>query len=82
VLGVFQLSRGADNFLFGNWPEKQCYAAGPLIWYRNSSVPDNNTSQHPGAGQILPIDSHPVAKVKPDGTSYGRALVPSDFAEV
>ena len=50
---------GAYNFLFGNWLEKQCYAAGLLIWYRNSSVPDNNTSQHPGSGQILPIDSHP-----------------------
>ncbi len=48
---------GAYNFLYGNWLEKQCYAAGLLIWYRNSSVPDNNTSQHPGSGQILPIDA-------------------------
>jgi immune inhibitor A len=64
---------GAYNFLFGNWLEKQCYAAGLLIWYRNSSVPDNNTSQHPGFGQILPIDSHPAARVMPDGKSYWRA---------
>ena len=60
---------GAYNFLFGNWLEKQCYAAGLLIWYRNSSVGDNNTSQHPGSGQILPIDSHPAANVMPDGKS-------------
>jgi immune inhibitor A len=58
---------GAYNFLSGNWLEKQCYADGLLISYRNSSVPDNNTSQHPGSGQILPIDAHPVANVRPDG---------------
>ena len=58
---------GAYNFLSGNWVEKQCYARGLLIWYRNSSVPDNNTSQHPGTGQILPIDAHPVANIRPDG---------------
>jgi immune inhibitor A len=58
---------GAYNFLTGNWLEKQCYADGLLIWYRNSSIADNNTSQHPGAGQILPIDSHPAANVRPDG---------------
>ena len=64
---------GAYNFLFGNWLEKQCYGAGLLIWYRNASVGDNNTSQHPGAGQILPIDAHPVANLVPDGKSYWRA---------
>jgi immune inhibitor A len=58
---------GAYNFFSGNWLEKQCYAAGLLIWYRNSSVADNNTSQHPGAGQILPIDAHPAVNIKPDG---------------
>ena len=63
---------GAYNFLTGNWLEKQCYADGLLIWYRNSSVPDNNTSEHPGAGQILPIDSHPATNLKPDGrTVFG-----------
>ena len=63
---------GAYNFLSANWVEKQCYARGLLISYRNSSVPDNNTSQHPGAGQILPIDSHPAANIKPDGrTTWG-----------
>jgi immune inhibitor A len=64
---------GAYNFLSGNWLEKQCYADGLLISYRNSSVPDNNTSEHPGYGQILPIDSHPAAAVRPDGRTYWRA---------
>ena len=58
---------GAYNFLSGNLLEKQCYAAGVLLSYRNSSVPDNNTSEHPGSGQILPIDAHPLASYKPDG---------------
>ena len=58
---------GAYNFLVGNWVEKQCYADGLLISYRNSSVPDNNTASHPGTGQILPIDSHPAPGIRPDG---------------
>jgi immune inhibitor A len=64
---------GAYNFLSGNWLEKQCYADGLLIWYRNSSVPDNNTSAHPGSGQILPIDSHPAAALRPDGRTAWRS---------
>jgi immune inhibitor A len=60
---------GAYNFLTGTWVEKQCYADGVLISYRNASVPDNNTSEHPGLGQILPIDAHPAARVRPDGRS-------------
>ena len=64
---------GAYNFLYGNWLEKQCYADGLLIWYRNSSVPDNNTSVHPGRGQILPIDAHPAPMIRPDGRTAWRA---------
>jgi immune inhibitor A len=64
---------GAYNFLFGNWLEKQCYANGLLISYRNSEYPDNNTSEHPGYGQILPIDSHPATMIRPDGKSAWRA---------
>jgi immune inhibitor A len=58
---------GAYNFLSGNWLEKQCYADGLLISYRNASVPDNDIALHPGAGQILPIDAHPATGIKPDG---------------
>lgn len=63
---------GAYNFLSGNWLEKQCYARGLLIWYRNSSISDNNTYEHPGYGQVLPIDSHPTPNVKPDGRTDWR----------
>lgn len=64
---------GAYNFLVGNWLEKQCYADGVLISYRNSGYSDNNTSQHPGYGQILPIDAHPATMIRPDGKSAWRA---------
>ncbi len=63
---------GAYNFLYGNWLEKQCYADGLLIWYRNSGYTDNNTYNHPGAGQILPIDAHPNVNLKPDGRTPWR----------
>jgi immune inhibitor A len=64
---------GAYNFLFGNWLEKQCYANGLLISYRNSGYTDNNTSEHPGAGQILPVDSHPATMLMPDGRTPWRS---------
>jgi immune inhibitor A len=60
---------GAYNFLAPDWVERQCYADGLLVWYRNSAFGDNNTSQHPGAGQILPVDAHPAASYRPDGRS-------------
>lgn len=64
---------GAYNFLLGNWLEKQCYADGVLISYRNSGYGDNNTSLHPGYGQILPIDAHPATQIQPDGRTPARA---------
>jgi immune inhibitor A len=63
---------GAYNGLFGNWLEKQCYAKGLLLWYRNSAWPDNDTAAHPGAGQILPIDVRPATMVMPDGKTAWR----------
>ncbi len=63
---------GAYNFVVGNFLEKQCYADGLLITYRNSAYTDNNTSEHPGFGQILPVDSHPAPRVMPDGETYWR----------
>jgi immune inhibitor A len=64
--------RGAYNFLTGTWLEKQPYADGLLIWYRNSGYADNNVSEHPGYGQILPIDSHPLPALSPFGKTFIR----------
>ncbi len=67
VLSAFHLCPSTNS-----WLEKQCYAAGVLISYRNSSIPDNNTSEHAGYGQILPFDSHPAPNIMPDGRTPWR----------
>ena len=72
--GYNLFAKDADfEILSGIWLEKQCYARGLLISYANSESADNNTSQHPGYGQILPIDAHPATMVKPDGRTAWRA---------
>ncbi|MBN1171773.1 MAG: immune inhibitor A, partial [Micromonosporaceae bacterium] len=43
-----------------NWVERFAYQEGLLLWYRDSSQVDNCTSQHPGTGRILPVDSRPA----------------------
>ena len=44
-----------------NWVEHFPYQDGLLIWYWDTSERDNNTSEHPGRGMVLPIDAHPDA---------------------
>jgi immune inhibitor A len=44
------------------------YQNGLLIWKWDTSQADNNTSRHPGAGLLLPVDAHPRALTWPDGT--------------
>jgi len=44
------------------------YQDGLLIWYVNSLYGDNNTSQHPGGGQALPIDARAKSLKWSDGT--------------
>jgi len=48
--------------------ERYPYQNGLLIWKWDTSQQDNNTSQHPGKGLVLPIDSHPTATKWSDGT--------------
>ncbi|MEI8411055.1 MULTISPECIES: immune inhibitor A domain-containing protein [unclassified Kribbella] len=68
------LKTGPYNFGFANtkpdWVEHFPYQDGLLLWYWDTSQSDNNTSQHPGEGEILPIDSHPVPINKLDGTIW------------
>ncbi len=44
------------------------YQNGLLVWYANSLYSDNNTSQHPGGGEALPVDAHATALSWSDGT--------------
>ncbi|MCM1970805.1 MULTISPECIES: immune inhibitor A domain-containing protein [unclassified Streptomyces] len=65
------LKVGPYNFGFADrpdWVEHYAYQNGLLIWKWDTSQADNNTSQHPGTGLILPIDSHPTALKWTDGT--------------
>ena len=48
--------------------ERFPYQDGLNISYWNTAVPDNNTSQHPGSGLVLPVDAHPGALLWSDGT--------------
>ncbi|MFH8972936.1 immune inhibitor A domain-containing protein [Streptomyces sp. NPDC017890] len=65
------LKTGPYNFGFTsrpNWVEHYAYQNGLLIWKWDTSQADNNTSQHPGTGLLLPVDSHPAALKYSDGT--------------
>ncbi len=57
------LKTGPYNFGWANtrpdFVEHFSYQQGLLVSYWDTSQLDNNTSEHPGQGLILPIDSHP-----------------------
>ncbi|MFE7631635.1 immune inhibitor A domain-containing protein [Kocuria sp. NPDC057446] len=50
-----------------NLVERFPYQDGLSISYWNTAVPDNNTSQHPGSGLVLPVDARPEALRWSDG---------------
>ncbi|MFC8505354.1 immune inhibitor A domain-containing protein [Streptomyces sp. NPDC057411] len=66
------LKVGPYNFGFtgdkASWVEHYPYQNGLLIWKWDLSQKDNNTSQHPGVGRVLPIDAHPSPLKWSDGT--------------
>jgi immune inhibitor A len=68
------LQTGPYNFGFPNdrpdWVEHFPYQNGLLVSYWDTSYSNNNESQHPGAGEILPIDSHPQAIYRLDGNPW------------
>jgi immune inhibitor A len=57
-----------------NWVQHFPYQDGMLVWLVNHSVPDNNTSEHPGTAYALPIDANPDALRWSDG-SLGRSRI-------
>ncbi len=65
------LKTGPYNFGFAttrpDYVEHFSYEQGLLISYWDTSYGDNNTSQHPGAGLVLPIDAHPEVKYNLQG---------------
>ncbi|MFD9307542.1 immune inhibitor A domain-containing protein [Streptomyces sp. NPDC060048] len=76
------LKVGPYNFGFTNtkpnWVEHYPYQDGLLIWQWDTSQKDNNTSQHPGAGLILPIDANAKPMKWSDGTLLRNKIQPYD----
>ncbi|WP_435198850.1 immune inhibitor A domain-containing protein [Janibacter sp. GS2] len=76
------LKTGPYNFGWAsskpNWVERFPYQDGLLVWYINNGYTDNNTSQHPGYGQVLPVDARPEPVTFNDGTKLGNRRQPFD----
>ncbi|HET6651435.1 MAG TPA: immune inhibitor A domain-containing protein [Nocardioides sp.] len=67
------LKQGPYNFGWAaskpDWVERFPYQDGMLVWYVNGFQSDNNTSQHPGAGEALPVDARGGTLRWSDGTA-------------
>jgi immune inhibitor A len=57
------LRTGPYNFGWAStkpdWVERFPYQNGMLVWFANGEFDDNNTIDHPGGGQVLPVDARP-----------------------
>lgn len=78
------LKTGPYNFGWNttrpDWVEHFSYQPGLVVWKWDTSQADNNTSDHPGEGLILPVDSHPKAEKWSDGTVMRNRIQPYDAA--
>ncbi|WP_037907093.1 immune inhibitor A domain-containing protein [Actinacidiphila yeochonensis] len=51
-----------------DWVEHFPYQNGLLVWLWDTSQADNNVGEHPGSGEILPVDAHAKPLLFSDGT--------------
>ncbi len=76
------LQTGPYNFGWTNskpdWVERFPYQNGLLVWLVDDSYGDNNTSEHPGHGLVLPVDARPKAIKFADGVLLGNRRQPFD----
>ncbi|WPO73513.1 immune inhibitor A domain-containing protein [Streptomyces sp. KN37] len=76
------LKVGPYNFGFSqsrpDWVEHYPYQTGLMIWQWDTSQKDNNTSQHPGQGLILPVDAHAKPLKWKDGSLLRNKIQPFD----
>ncbi|MCB4209130.1 immune inhibitor A domain-containing protein [Arthrobacter sp. UM1] len=49
------------------WVQHFPYTPGMLVWLVDGGFKDNNTSQHPGGGQALPVDARVAPIIAPNG---------------
>lgn len=79
------LRTGPYNFGFGdtmpNWVEHFPYQDGLLVWYYDTSFPDNNVGDHCASGRCggmyLPVDAHPDLILRPDDGMVWRPRMQS-----
>ena len=68
------LKTGPYSFKNDTYAERFPYQNGLLVSYWNTFYNDNNVGQHPGSGQILPIDAHPKPLLQYNGTPWRTRL--------
>ena len=76
------LKTGPYNFGWAStrpdWVERFPYQNGLLVTYVDGQYGDNNTSVHPGHGQVLPVDARYLPIKFPNGTLLGNRRQPFD----
>ncbi len=63
-----------------NWVNFFQYSPGALVTYWDSSYFDNNVGEHPGHGELLPVDAHPAFDHAPDGSLLRPRISTHDAA--
>jgi immune inhibitor A len=81
------LRTGPYNFGFlnnpslQNWVEHFPYQDGLLVWYYDTSFPDNNVGDNCASGRcgglFLPVDAHPALLLRPDNGMVWRPRIQS-----
>ena len=61
-----------------DWVEHFPYETGLGVWYWDTSYLDNNTSEHPGAGLVLPVDAHPAPIYNLEGQPWRERIAGYD----
>jgi immune inhibitor A len=83
--GYDESLRTAYNFGFvgatpnrPDWVETHPYMEGLLVWYWDTQYSDNNVGDHPGHGELLPVDAHPQFNHWPSGQLMRNRILSYD----
>ena len=74
-VGPYQFSEALTR---PNWVEHFPFQDGMLVWFADKEYDDNNTIDHLGHGQALPVDARPQPFSFPDGTRPSNRRQPFD----
>ncbi|GGP91361.1 protease [Streptomyces melanogenes] len=78
------LKTGPYNFgdrpRMNDWVEHYSYSPGLVLWQWDTSQRDNNVSEHPGKGLLLPVDAHAKPMKWADGVPVSNKVTPYDAA--